>query len=142
MVKLTCDVISDRLLGFSRKITLKYKITFILLIFLICGDAIYYQILFTPKDSLELYQAIDNADNLEEVHKKLMLEGYLDNFKEEDFDFINNVSNSPKRVSQFTLLEYEEKTFLIVTSPGTERLKVLSVEELPTEIRDYFLELP
>jgi hypothetical protein len=102
----------------------------------------YYKFFFTPKDSLELYQAISFADDFEEVQNKLMLEGYQDNFKEEDFKFINSLNTSAKRVGQLTLIEYDDKTFVIVTSPGTERLNVISVEELPKEIRDYFLELP
>ncbi len=48
----------------------------------------------------------------------------------------------PDRISQFTLLEYEGKTFVIMTSPGTEKLKVLAVEELPDELREYFMKLP
>jgi len=106
------------------------------------GGSIYVKFFFTPKDSLELYQAISFANDFEEVQNKLMLEGYQDNFKEEDFNFINSIDTSANRVGQYTLFEYEDKTFVIVTSPGTERLKVLSVEELPKEIRDYFLELP
>ncbi|OHX41611.1 hypothetical protein BBV17_03285 [Cytobacillus oceanisediminis] len=48
----------------------------------------------------------------------------------------------PDRISHFTLLEYEGKTFVIMTSPGTEKLKVLAVEELPDELRECFMKLP
>lgn len=129
-------------MGFLRKTTPKERFVFILLIFLICGGSIYYQIFITPKNSLELYQAISFADDFDEVQKELMLKGYQGNFKEEDFNYINSIGTSAQRISQFTLFEYDDRTFVIVTSPGTHRLKVLSVEELPKEIRDYFHELP
>lgn len=129
-------------MGFLSKTTWNERILFILLIFIILGGSMYVKFFFTPKDSLELYQAISFANDFEEVQNKLMLEGYQDNFKEEDFKFINSIDTSANRVGQYTLFEYEDKTFVIVTSPGTERLKVLSVEELPNEIRDYFLALP
>lgn len=51
------------------------------------------------------------------------------------------MGTSANRVSQFTLFEYDDKTIVIMTSPGTERLKVLTVEEMPIDIRNYFLEL-
>ncbi|WP_404450159.1 hypothetical protein LG307_10185 [Sutcliffiella horikoshii] len=73
-----------------------------------------------------------------------MLEGYEANFKEEDFEFINGTDTRANSISQFTLFKNDEKSYLIMTSPGTQgiqKLKVLAVEELPTEIRDYFLEL-
>ena len=68
-----------------------------------------------------------------------MLEGYEGNFSEEDFDFINDMETSARSVGQFTLFEYNDRSYIISTSPGTDRLKVLKVEELPEEIRDYFL---
>lgn len=110
----------------------------LILMILILGLAAYYILFFTPKDSLELYQAISFADDFEKA-QKVMLEGYEGNFKEEDFEFINRVDTSADRISQFTLFEYEEVTYLVMTTPGTERLKVLAVEELPEEIREYFL---
>lgn len=126
-------------MGFSKKKGLKDWITLLILIFVIVGGATYYVVFFTPKNSLELYQEISFADDFEEV-KKLMLEGYEGNFKEEDFDFINRLDTSPNSIGQFTLFEYDEKTFMIMTSPGTERLKVLSIDELPKDIRNYFLQ--
>lgn len=68
-----------------------------------------------------------------------MLDGYDGNFSEEDFDFINDIETSARSLGQFTLIEYNDRSYIISTSPGTDRLKVLKVEELPEEIRDYFL---
>ncbi|MCM3575362.1 hypothetical protein M3172_19360 [Mesobacillus subterraneus] len=126
-------------MGQMQKKLLKERRELILMI-LVLGLAAYYILFFTPKDSLELYQAISFADDFEEA-QKVMLEGYEGNFKEEDFEFINRLDTSADRISQFTLFEYDEKTYLVMTTPGTERLKVLAVEELPEEIREYFLEI-
>ncbi|OEH92545.1 hypothetical protein BFG57_15460 [Bacillus solimangrovi] len=98
--------------------------------------------LYKPNNSLDLYQLIRFADDFEEA-QSLMLDGYEDNFRKEDFEAIQN-SFSTDRISQFTLIQYRNKSYLIETSPGTNRiqtLKILAVEELPTEIRDYFLEI-
>ncbi len=126
-------------MGQMQKKLLKERRELILMI-LVLGLAAYYILFFTPKDSLELYQAISFADDFEEA-QKVMLEGYEGNFKEEDFEFINRLDTSADRTSQFTLFEYDEKTYLVMTTPGTVRLKVLAVEELPEEIREYFLEI-
>lgn len=112
----------------------------LILMILVLGLAAYYILFFTPKDSLELYQAISFADDFEEA-QKVMLEGYEVNFKKEDFEFINRLDTSADRISQFTLFEYDEKTYLVMTTPGTEKLKVLAVEELPEEIREFFLDV-
>lgn len=101
----------------------------------------YYKLFFTPKNSLELFQEIKFvADDFDDV-RKLMLEGFEQNFKEEDYEYISRPGNSPKSISQFTLFEYDEKSFVIMTTPGTEILKVLAVEELPNNIRGFFLHL-
>jgi hypothetical protein len=124
----------------SKKKTLKNRIAFLILVLVIVGGATYYDVFYTPKNSLELYQAISFADDFEDV-KKLMLDGYEDNFKEADFEFINSLDTSPNRVGQFTFFEYDERTFVIMTSPDTKKLEVLAVDELPKDIRNYFLQL-
>ncbi|MDW0117213.1 hypothetical protein QTL97_09710 [Sporosarcina thermotolerans] len=119
---------------------LKGWMSFAVLSVVIVGVAIYYTFFFTPKDSLELYQTISFSDDFDEA-QKVMLKGYESNFKKEDFDFISDLKNSPNRISQFSLFEYNQKTYLVLTTPGTKRLKVLAVEELPKEIEQYFLEV-
>jgi hypothetical protein len=96
-----------------------------------------YDSFFTPKNSLELYQKMAFADDYEVV-QKLALDGYEGNIREEDFNYIKGRFASG--VSQFTLFEYKEKSYVIMTSPGTKKLNVLTVEELPEDIRDFFLE--
>ncbi|MCZ8540742.1 hypothetical protein [Psychrobacillus psychrodurans] len=87
----------------SKKKTLKNGIAFLILVLVIVGGATYYDVFYTPKNSLELYQAISFADDFEDV-KKLMLDGFEDNFNEADFEFINRLDTSPNRVGQFTFL--------------------------------------
>ena len=123
----------------SKKKTLKNRITFLIFVLVIVSGAMYYEVFYTPKNSLELYQAISFADDFEDV-KKLMLDGYEDNFKDADFEFINSLDTSPNRVGQFTIFEYDDRTFVIMTSPGTKKLEVLAVDELPKDIRNYFLQ--
>lgn len=126
---------------FLKKTTLNEKILLFIIAVVGFGALNYYVYFYTPKDSLELYQAIAFADDFEEAQKH-MLKGYEANFKKEDFEFINKLENSPNTISQLTLFEYNGKTYVISTTPGQSRLEVLAVEELPEEIRNYFLQLP
>jgi hypothetical protein len=126
--------------GVRREKTIKDWIIFFAFTLVVVGTVTYYVIFFTPKNSLELYQAISFAEEFEEA-QKLMLQGYEGNFKEQDFEFMRNIKTSANKINQFTLFEYDEKTFIVMTSPGTEKLKVLSVEELPKDIRNYFLKI-
>ncbi|NLP49814.1 hypothetical protein HC179_03745 [Bacillus sp. RO1] len=123
--------------------SLKSRLITGIMVFIVIISVSYYLHLFKPKNSVDLYQSMSFADDFEEA-QSLMLEGYEANFKEKDFEFINGTDTQANSISQFTLFEYDEKSYLIMTSPGTQgirKLKVLAVEELPTEIRDYFLEL-
>lgn len=122
----------------------KLTVTEIMLVGIIATIAVagatYFILFFKPNNSLELYQSISFAKDFEEA-QKLSLEGYEDNFMKEDFEYISHEDTAANRVSQFTLFEYDEKTYLIMTSPGTAKFKILSVEELPEAMRSYFLEL-
>ncbi|ALS77393.1 hypothetical protein AUO94_01475 [Planococcus kocurii] len=109
------------------------------LILIINGVLIYSLYFSKPRNSLELYQAIAFADDFEQV-QNLNLAGYEDNFKKEDFDYIKSEKSIANSISQMTLFAYDEKTYVIMTSPGTRKLKILTVEELPKDIRDYFSE--
>ncbi len=122
----------------TKKKRLKDWIIFLVLILIICGGTLYYLYFFKPKNSLELYQELTFAESYKEI-QQLFLEGYESNFSKEDFNYIQ--SNTANRVGQFTLFEYNEKSYIIMTSPGTEKLKVLAVEELPEDIRNFFMEI-
>lgn len=124
-------------MGVTNKKTLINWIVFLVSVLILAGGLLYFVYFFTPKNSLELHQELHFADSFKEV-QKLVLKGYEDNFTEEDFDYIQN--NSADRISQFTLIEYNEKSYVVMTSPGTKRLNILAVEELPNDIRNFFLE--
>jgi hypothetical protein len=124
-------------MGETKRYITREIVLFIFLLFLVFAA---YKFLFTPKNSLELYQAIRFSDNYEEV-QKLMLEDYVGNFEQDDYEFIVKTENEPNRIPQFTLFEYDDKTIVVLTTPGTEKLKILAVDELPEEVRKYFIEL-
>jgi hypothetical protein len=123
-----------------REKTIKEWAVFFAFALVVVGTVKIYAAFYTPKNSLELYQAISFAEDFEEA-QKLMLKGYEGNFKEQDFEFLRNIKTSANKINQFTLFEYDEKTYIVMTSPGTEKLKVLAVEELPNDIRNYFMEI-
>ncbi len=99
-----------------------------------------YQSLNKPKNSIELHKEIAFSDNYDEV-KKLMVDGYESNFDQADYEFISDVEKAPNRIRQLTLLEYDEKTYLLSTTPGTKRVEVFDLEELPDDIENYLLQL-
>jgi hypothetical protein len=55
--------------GYKRRQSIKDWTILFSVIFTIIGAATYYVVFFTPKNSLELYQAITFADDFEEVKK-------------------------------------------------------------------------
>ncbi|MFE8701502.1 hypothetical protein ACFYKX_12935 [Cytobacillus sp. FJAT-54145] len=130
-------------MGSFKNISIGKRLLLGFIVFVIFISVNYYLYLFKPKNSIDLYQSISFADNFEDA-QGLMLEGYEANFKEEDYEYMKSLDTSANSVRQFALFEYDEKSYLVMTSPGTQgikKLKILAVEELPTEIRDYFLEI-
>ena len=105
---------------------------FILLLLLLFAPTINWAIT-NPSNSLELMQKLRNSDNPESL--------FVDS-KNIDYESINYIQKKfdPNMVSQFTLLEFDEKTYAIQTTPGTKKMKIISIEELPNEIREFFIE--
>ncbi|MFL0582021.1 hypothetical protein ACH0B6_05565 [Solibacillus silvestris] len=89
-------------------------------------------LLTNPSNSLELMQTLRNAENPESL--------FMDenNFDADSVEYIQEEFN-PNMVKQFTILEFDEKSFLIQTTPGTTKWEIINIEELPKEIREYFL---
>ena len=108
------------------------KIVAIILALLVVVSPIIYWFMTNPSNSLELMQTLRNSDNPESL--------YLDS-KNIDYESIEYIQEefSPNMISQFTLLEFDEKTYLIQTTPGTAKMKIIAIEELPVEIREYFI---
>ncbi|WP_342575838.1 hypothetical protein MHH37_08265 [Solibacillus sp. FSL K6-1781] len=89
-------------------------------------------LLTNPSNSLELMQTLRNAENPESL--------FMDenNFDADSVEYIQE-EFSPNMVKQFTILEFDEKSFLIQSTPGTTKWEIINIEELPKEIKEYFL---
>ena len=107
-------------MGSSKKITSMGWSAFFIVIFVIVGGVMYYVYFFTTKNSLELYQEISFLDNFEEV-QKLMLEGYEENFNEEDFHFIKD--HSAKSYRSIYITWVWGKNFCHHDNTGSEEFK-------------------
>ncbi|MBM7580967.1 hypothetical protein [Jeotgalibacillus terrae] len=92
-----------------------------------------------PDNSLTLYQEIAFADDMEAV-EALMLEGYEENLNPEAVEYMMRADRQALGIEQFTLVDFHDRTYLVESSPGTDQLYILNIEELPEEIRDYFEE--
>ncbi|MGD7023617.1 hypothetical protein ACQCVK_13535 [Rossellomorea vietnamensis] len=117
----------------------KERTLFIFLVMLIPLAITYYEVFYTPKDSLELYQHFAFADDFHEA-QEIVYEEYQGNFTEEEFQLIKDSVDSPSEIKQFTLLKYEDKNILVETSPGTKKLHVLNVKEIPDEEMKAFMD--
>lgn len=100
----------------------------------------YYIFGHKPKNSLELYQAIQFSKDYSQA-QNLILEGYEENFSEEVYEGIVNASTSPNSVNQFTVFQYDNQSYIIETTPGTMKLEILRVAKLPKKMKDYLDEL-
>ncbi len=111
---------------------MKKILAIILLLLLLAAPTINWAIT-NPSNSLELMQTLRNSDNPESL--------FIDS-KNIDYESIKYIQEEfdPNMISQFTLLEFDEKTYLIQTTPGTKKMEIIAIEELPTEIREYFIE--
>lgn len=123
---------------FKKRMAIQDWVIYIMFVFLLAAGAIYYKVYFTPKNSLELYQEFIKANNYEEI-RKFSLTGFEEHLSEEDFQYIKD--NIPDLIGQFTLFEFKNKSYLVMTTTGTERLEIIAVEELPANVREYFIEL-
>lgn len=91
----------------AKKKTTKDNIAFFLLMAITLGGVIYYFYFLTPKNSVELYQELHFADDFEEAQKQV-LEGYENNFTQEEFNFIQE--NIPDTIKQVALFEYTRRS--------------------------------
>lgn len=98
---------------------------------------IFFMNFYTPKNSLELYQSLISMDDFEEA-QEIMLEGYEINISREDFQSITTINSPPTTIKQFTVIQGTTESYILETTPGKVRLKVLNVERLPEDIKNYF----
>ncbi|KOS67771.1 hypothetical protein AEA09_03815 [Lysinibacillus contaminans] len=109
------------------------KILATIFILLIVAAPTIHWAITNPSNSLELMQTLRNSENPESL--------FLDS-KNIDYKSIEYIQEEfdPNTVKQITLLEFDEKTYFIQTTPGTKKMKIIAIEELPIEIREYFIE--
>ena len=112
---------------------MKRKIFFLFLLLLLLFAPTINWAITNPSNSLELMQKLRNSDNPESL--------FVDS-KNIDYESINYIQEKfgPNSISQFTLLEFDDKTYAIQTTPGTKKMEIITIEELPNEIREYFIE--
>lgn len=109
------------------------KVTVISMALLIVGAPLVYWLLTNPSNSVALMQALRNADdptafyvNGADVDEQHI--AYI----QEHFDV--------QAVSQFTVLEFDEKAYVVETTPGTRKMNIIAIEELPEDMRAYLTE--
>lgn len=93
----------------------------------------------SPSNSVELYRSIYNTDDYSQL-KQLMAGEGTEGFSQTDYEYIRTITNNPQQISQFTLLSYQDTAYLIRTTPGTEKMKIIRVNELSDDLQAYFQE--
>ncbi|MEK5080171.1 hypothetical protein MKX73_14680 [Solibacillus sp. FSL W7-1436] len=108
------------------------KVVAVIAVLILVSIPLFEWLLTNPSNSMELMQTLRNTEKPESL--------FLDeeNFDAEIVEYIKK-EFSPNMVQQFTILEFDEKSFLIQTTPGTTKLEIINIEELPEEMRNYFL---
>ncbi len=96
--------------------------------------------LLRPTNSLQVYHNFVLAEDYETAIK-FMQKGYEENYTLDEYNSLDNDS-VPNRVRQFTVIQYSKQdVYLIETTPGTMKMKVLEVEKLPKDIAKYIYEI-
>lgn len=110
------------------------KVVAVIALLIIVSIPIFERLLTNPSNSLELMQTLRNSGNPASIFmEEKKFDAEIVEYIQEEF--------SPNMVQQFTILEFDEKSFLIQTTPGTTKLEIINIEELPEEMRNYFLSL-
>ena len=110
------------------------KAVAVIALLIIVSIPIFERLLTYPSNSLELMQTLRNSENPASLFmEEKKFDAEIVEYIQEEF--------SPNMVQQFTILEFDEKSFLIQTTPGTTKLEIINIEELPEEMRNYFLSL-
>ena len=110
------------------------KAVAVIALLIIVSIPIFERLLTYPSNSLELMQTLRNSENPASLFmEEKKFDAEIVEYIQEEF--------SPNMVQQFTILEFDEKSFLIQTTPGTTKLEIINIEVLPKEMRNYFLSL-
>ena len=116
-----------------------YKMIITVLLLIILGMFLYDEF-SKPRNSVELYYWLNQDENLNSIDDDLI--------KAVDSDTATNLREqisrySPSSVRHYTFLEYdgEPGSILIETTPGTRKLDILRIYQLPKELETDFKEL-
>ena len=110
------------------------KAVAVIALLIIVSIPIFERLLTYPSNSLELMQTLRNSENPASLFmEEKKFDAEIVEYIQEEF--------SPNMVQQFTIVDFDEKSFLIQTTPGTTKLEIINIEELPEEMRNYFLSL-
>lgn len=116
-----------------------YKMIITVLLLIILGMFLYDEF-SKSRNSVELYYWLNQDENLNSIDDDLI--------KAVDSDTATNLREqisrySPSSVRHYTFLEYdgEPGSILIETTPGTRKLDILLIYQLPKELETDFKEL-
>ncbi|NIK12157.1 hypothetical protein [Alkalibacillus almallahensis] len=98
----------------------------------------YYIFYLTPKSSWDLYMSIKGADDVEEI-EELSHESVDIQLQEEDLNYIQD--NLEVRIMQLTAIDFGDKSYIITTHPGNDRMEITNLEEIPSELMNELKEL-
>ena len=90
-----------------------------------------------PSTSIGLYHKMLATDELEDMEDLLFTSEAL---SQEDYEYITALGNSPYMISQYTLFSFHEVSYLITTTPGTDKLQIIQVDKVPEDIQSYLAE--
>ena len=98
---------------------------------------LYTVIFLKPSNSIGLYHKILATDDLEDMEDLLFTSEAL---TQEDYEYITALGNSPYMISQYTLFSFHEVSYLLMTTPGTDKLQIIQVDKVPEDIHSYLTE--
>lgn len=98
---------------------------------------VYTAVFQKPSNSIGLYHKMLATEELEDMEDLLLNSEAL---AQEDYEYITAPGNSPYMISQYTLFSFHEVSYLITTTPGTDKLQIIQVDELPEDIQSYLVE--
>ncbi|MGM9951183.1 MAG: hypothetical protein ACI33P_13710 [Lysinibacillus sp.] len=98
---------------------------------------IYTAVFQKPSNSIGLYHKMLATKELEDIEHLLLNSEAL---SKEDYEYITALENSPYMISQYTLFSFHEVSYLITTTPGTDKLQIIQVDKVPEDIQSYLVE--
>lgn len=99
----------------------------------------YYLYGIRPKNSLELYQKIISSENYDDFLNLTLTEENIIIDKNVYLQMMNDPL-PPDKIQQFTVIQGATNSYLIETTPGKTKIKIINMQEVPDEVRTYFMQ--